>query len=244
VAALLTFVVLVADLAVVVARGGDSSNARSAVDLPVTPPAPGRYQYKLTSRRETAGIPAESRSGKYALTVKDERGGGQEVRQALVFNTGASVHERQVSWRATGMSLLAEIRGGQGQAATCDWKPDPLELRLPLAAGAAWTAESTCRIEALGAPTILKLVTKRRVTGTETAKVGGTDVEVYVVEGTVSLTVQAGASFSRQDATTKDLFAPSHGLMVRSSTTATTIDPTGRGTDQTDELELVSLKPA
>lgn len=138
--------------------------------------------------------------------------------------------DRERAWRTNGMFITAESGGGSsgGESfnASCDWEPDVQELAFPLKQGAAWAWNSNCESRSENFDSKQNWRGEARVTGVQTANVGGREVRVLVIERKSERVVEFT---SRRDGretkgkstiqeTTRQLYAPSVALTVRTDT--------------------------
>lgn len=198
---------------------------------PTSPPAPGRYRYRVTSGEE---------SGELRVTVESRGLASGEVRQLVTVEggTGGPVAS-DVVWRPTGAFVLRS-RFGAYQA-DCDWEPDTLGLKLPLAKGAAWSVDSSCTSSTpQGGTARFRREASYSVVDTTRITVAGDAVDVWVIKATETLTGTIGTATESSQFLTEEeetrYFSPRHGLAVR-------VVSTGPDGGQASTRELVSLRP-
>ena len=169
--------------------------------------------------------------------------------------------DRERSWRGDGMYITSESGGGSGGGesfdSSCDWQPDVKELAFPLKQGAAWTWDSTCESRSENFDSKQSWRGEARVTGVQTASVGGREVRVLVIERkserVVDFTMRREGRETKGKSTfqetTRQLYAPSLALTVRTDTDLkgsfeSPGQPGGSGQFQGKmETELQSLDP-
>ncbi|MEX0875758.1 MAG: hypothetical protein WD646_00805 [Actinomycetota bacterium] len=183
-------------------------------------PRAGVYTYKETG---------DGRFTRSSRRISDNGPGKQREGQGDIVT--------DVNWKATG-KYIAKLTFGNIE---CNFEPDILEIKLPLAAGSAWDIDGDCDI----APGVsMEFSGTSRVTGTERLSIGGTLVDTWKLRSSARITVNAGGDTSEQHITSDDHFAPAAGLYVRSTTKTTGSDPfTGEPSDSTTVEELESLTP-
>ena len=218
---------------------GPARDLNSLPDRP-TPPRPGAYTYRTkfdgqfsastfttqVNEEEDQVLRYESApavSGEPHDREKAETSGGNAS-----FNFSGNA-DKERAWRQNGMFVTAESGGGSGQDgesfnSSCDWQPDVQELEFPLQQGAAWSWNSTCESKSENFDIKQTWRGDARVTGVETATVGGREVRVLVIE---RRSERQGEFTMRRDGresrgkttlqeTTRQLYAPSVALSVRS----------------------------
>jgi hypothetical protein len=198
---------------------------------PTSPPAPGRYRYRVTSGEE---------SGELRVTVEARGLASGEVRQlvAVEGGTGGTVAS-DVVWRPSG-AFVIRSRFGAYQA-DCDWEPDTLGLKLPLVKGGAWSVDSSCNSSTpQGGTARFRLEASFSVVDTARIAVAGEAVDVWVIKATETLTGTIGTATESSQFLTEEeetrYFSPRHGLAVRVVTA-------GPGGGPAASRELVSLRP-
>lgn len=176
-----------------------------------TPPKAGAYKYRVVR---------DGQNEESTTTVEDRGREGDAVRQRIVLESEEGTLDNEVSWRSDGLYILeTTVIGGK-----CDWQPDSLQLRLPLAAGVTWTSESSCTAETDFGTFDIKRKLTAKVNGKQRVTVAGEAVDVWVIEE------QEHIEFSGQgqgpegapqpisgtdDSTGTTLFSPKHGLSVK-----------------------------
>ena len=235
-----------------------------------SPTRPGAYTYRTKSDIRIT-------SSTFTTEMKDE--GESTIRYESAPPSGAEQRDRERNessgesggmsfsgqgnrdraWRGDGMFITGESGGGEGGGesfqANCDWEPDVKDLAFPLRQGATWNWKSTCESKSENLDIKQTWEGTARVTGVETASVGGKEVRVLVIERQSVRT--ADSTFRRQgrefknntrvEEKTRQLYAPSVALTVRSDTdmngtTETPGQPAGSGRFEGKiESELRSL---
>ncbi len=141
--------------------------------------------------------------------------------------SGGGVTRRNVSEEASGFAQTATLAyGGSGVLlesltvqtpqgpVTCDWNPDVLNYPNGLTLGREWTAKSSCPLKGSKGVKMgdLTLDAKGKVSGKVQVNVGGTNVNAWVIDATITLTTKT--SFGDQTVTvvSKDHYDPTRGL--------------------------------
>lgn len=194
---------------------------------PTVPPRAGTYRY----RYRQAGQESTS------LTRVEDGGRDEaETRQRVSRKGGGFDATSDLSWRADGVYVLNTVFALAGGSRQCDWDPDVLRSRLPLAVGTSWEARSSCTFEGIGpTPLVLTYRSTGRVAGVQRVRVAGEVLDVWAVEETESFDF-GGRTV---DNTTTTLASPRHGLIVKSSTRTR---DSGAGESSYD-LDLINLVP-
>ncbi|HUP85347.1 MAG TPA: hypothetical protein VM143_06745 [Acidimicrobiales bacterium] len=172
---------------------------------PAVPPRPGRYRYKVSDGDGTRD----------ATTTITDTGSTPSERRQLVATRGEGLDtDSDTAWRADGVFVLSTVVSFGPNKGNCDWTPDTMQLRLPIAKGSTWDSSSTCSMTGFGTTPI---PLNRRVTGKvlelRRVRVAGQVVDVWAIEGTEHLD---GGGQSGDLAGTV-LFSPKHGIVVSSS---------------------------
>lgn len=259
------------------AAGGATAPPAGAADLNAlperpSPTRPGQYTYKTKSD-------ANATAGTFTTQINDERdvnvryesvppANGEQRDREKTESSGSSGgfnfsgnSDRERAWRSNGVFTTSESGGGSSDggeeiSGSCDWDPDVQDLAFPLRDGASWTWDSKCDMRSENMSGTQTWRGEARVTGVETASVGGREVRVLVIErrsekvSDVTYRQEGRESKGRStfQETTRQLFAPSVSLTVRSDTdfkgTFEGGQPgaSGRFEGKT-ETELVSLDP-
>jgi hypothetical protein len=189
------------------------------------PSKPGTYRYREVSDGETT---------EETVRITD-RGGGRQTEAETDFSN-------EVAWRPDGKYILESTFGQPPQGFRCDWNPDVLEYKLPLAQGTTWQAAQSCTP---GQGFTIEFESTSRVTGAERIRVAGQDVDTWVIRSEGTLTFRTPQGSSTQNLTSDSRFSPKHGLSVKSTETIKGRDPsTGENVDETSTREILNLTPA
>ena len=222
------------------AAGGARPSGQTAIG-PAKPPQPGTYRFTRT-------VTEDDEKDEEETDIKIEAVGteGNVTRQKMVQQQDSATFIHTIAWAPDALRLeLTRFEasfGGQAYAYDCDWNPDTVEFALPLAAGKTWTVDSRCTAEIEVQPGQKQTLTIHRtgnqsVTGQKRVDVGGTSVNVWVIEG--KTTVQTSGAFnSRQESDGTIHMAPEYGLRVYQKEVTR-----GSQGDATVEVKLTSLKP-
>jgi hypothetical protein len=177
---------------------------------PATPPKAGTYRYKVSGgdgEKETTTV------------ITDTGSSGSERRQQVKLRGGDLDADNDVAWRPDGVFVLSTVITFGQSKGTCDWNPDTVQLKLPIAAGTTWESASTCNMTGL-TPTPIPV--SRKVTGKvlelRRVRIAGQAVDVWAIEGTERFEGGGQSGEKRGVA----LFSPKHGIVVSESGTATT----------------------
>lgn len=265
------------------ATGGDSPANSAGKDLSALPerPAPtqpGTYTYrtKMDGQASFGTFTTQLKGDdENDTTIERIPGPAGEVRDRVKQETSGSSSgfsfsgqsNRERAWRDDGLYTTAEAgsggsqgeggEGGQDFEMSCDWEPDMKELGFPLRRGAEWKWDSTCESKSDDFDMKQRNQGNARVTGTQTATVGGREVAVFVIQRrTVTDGEFSGRSGGQQyqgSSHTEDdsviLFAPSVALVVKidSKFKGTTTSPQAPGTEGhfqgESTTQLLSLDP-
>lgn len=202
-----------------------TQRALAAAPGSTVPPKPGAYRYRESSESGTT-----EETVRYA-----DRGGG---RQTESDDDAMS----EIAWRDDGKFVLETTFGQPPEGFRCDWNPDVLEYKLPLATGSSWEIKASC---SPGQGLTISIDARSEVVGSERIRVAGEDVDTWVVRSQGTLTFQTPQGTSTQKVTSDDRFSPKHGLSVRSSETTEGTDPmTGQNVRDSSRREILNLSPA
>ncbi len=189
------------------------------------PPKPGSYRYRETSGGETS---------EQTLRITDKGAGRQTEEDGEVTS--------EVAWRDDGKYIVETTFTAQQGGFRCDWDPDVLEYKFPLASGATWRIKNTCTV-AQGFS--IEIDSTSRVTGSEKTSAAGQTVDTWIVHSEGTLTFRTPQGSSKQNLTADDRFSPAHGLSVHVSETIRGPDPaTGENVNESSTRELLNLTPA
>ncbi len=198
---------------------------------PVVVPKDGTYRYKTTT---TGG----SQPGEREITTKIENKGktGDDTRVTVTKAGSGFDSTNDTSWKPDGVRTLVSHFSFGANKGDCDWEPDALELKLPLAKGVAWTSDTSCMLTGIGpSPIPLSRSIKAEVTGLKRVKVASTVVDVWEIQRTE--TISGGGRSGDTKATV--LYSPKHGIEVDVQGTVTS----GEGSSSYHQ-ELLSLNPS
>lgn len=178
-------------------------------------PSPGRYVYSVVTK--ATGEPDEN----------------DEETRRIFDNGGTACARRQViddadvTWTQEGLVLV--------RSEECDWQPDILDLKAPLAAGATWSADSTCSHTEEGETLSIRHAEQVKVLEFRPkAVVRAGTTAAWVLQRTITVTFSGfGESHSTTSVDT-ELFSPEHGLVIA-------YDSTTKGTDPEDGDYVISM---
>ena len=237
-----------------------------------TPTRPGSYTYrtKMDGRASASTFTTEMKEeSESTLRYESAPAAGAEQRDRELTESSSDAGgmsfsgqaDRERAWRGDGMYVTREFGSGEGGGesfeANCDWEPDVKELAFPLRQGATWSWKSSCESKSEKMDVNQTWEGTARVTGVQTASVGGREVRVLVIERqsvrTANTTLRReGREYqanSKFDEKTRQLYAPSVALTVRTDTEIKgTFESPGQpgGSGQFEgkgETELRSLDP-
>ena len=259
------------------APGGSAPPPAAHTDLNAlperpTPTRPGNYTYRTK-------FDGQASAGTFTTQVKDESEASYRYESAPSVNgevrdrektesSGSSGGfdfsgnaDRERAWRGNGMFITTENSGGGGGGesvqSSCDWEPDVQELAFPLKQGTTWSWNSSCESKSENFDSKQTWRGQARVTGVQTASVGGREVRVVVIERkserVVEFTMRRDGRETKGKSTfqetTRQLFASSVALTVRTDTDMrgsfeSPGQPGGSGQFEGKmESELLSLDP-
>jgi len=206
----------------------DSTPPTTASAMPATVhrPAPGSYAY----HQRVDGDEQEA-----TLLVGAD---GSETASAGGHSTTLDLR-----WSDSGVAVIRSV-GEDGAA--CVWAPPLVSLQAPLAPGASWRADSTCRTDGAqsGEPERVHQVQDAQVSGRSRVAVGGQPVDVWLIKRHTVVTVVGSAGSVTIEQQSSELFAPSLGLVA--SLTASTAVPNADGSVTTTSVvsQLETADPA
>lgn len=223
------------------APAGEAGKPASGDPGGVVPPKPGRYPY--TSTRTTEGQPGSPATSFDVEVTTTSSSAGGEVRQTFTEKRKDAEPSQRVIWRGDSRLEDAFVVTAGDDRFECDWAPDERVLALPLRTGASWQSNATCSINTGTTVFEVKRADTARVSGTRRVAVGGTEVDVWVVERTTTdVTTRSRVETNRQDHTIEQLWAPAQGLLVRE--VRRSVEKTSSETiRRTDERQLQRLTP-
>ena len=197
----------------------------------VTAPAPGTYRYR--ERTVITGVsegPEDDGGRERELVIRDAGEGRRAIHESK--DGDAQIH----LYRDGGV-FFAELQGQGG----CDWHPDVLLLgRLEI--GASWRSSGSCTSVRDGRSLTLSAEVSGKVLRREKLRVGGDQVDAFVVERSVRTSFEGADGTPRVATATEVLhFDPERGLDLKSDYAATSPD---RNVTTRRIRELLSLKGA
>lgn len=214
------------------ASGGGTELGAAQDPGPLSPPRPGTYQYGVRtgdgqqSEHDVKIEEAPAVKGNTSRRVSGARG-GLDSTSTLVFEPG----------RVIVTETTFRYNGNEGR---CDWDPDLLQSKLPLAQGSSWSSKSSCTVTGFGAtPITVVAELSSKVVGLERRKVAGQVLDLWIVE-TASHYEFSGAVI---DATSKDWVSPRHGLIVRTEASGSGRGPQGGSGQGSYTSEIKNLDP-
>jgi len=197
---------------------------------PTVPPRAGVYRYRARANgEETEGT----------TTVEDKGTNDLGTNQVIAQKGGGLDATSDVSWRSDGVIILRSVFTFGETKGECDWEPDFLQSRLPLARGTAWQSASSCMVTGFGpTPIPLKRTLDAKVVDLRRVRIAGEAVDAWVIESTDRIEI-AGRVIDQKGTS---LFSPKHGLVVSSAGTATVSGPDGSQSSDYS-TELINLVP-
>ena len=174
--------------------------------------------------------------------VEDRGTDGAVVRQVITIESQEGTVANDFEWRPDGGYVTRSLLTFGSVKVDCDWNPDALLVRLPLRRGLDWSVETSCTTTVLGQPATLKLSGQTKVVDAKRVQVAAGTFDVWVVEGSQTLTFRSPSFTVTQERSATSWFSPAVGLNVRESGTGKTSGPDG-AKEQRLETELVS-RPA
>ncbi len=197
---------------------------------PTSPPRAGLYRY----RSRANGSDQET-----STTVEDKGATDLGTNQVITQKGGGFDATNDVSWRKDGVLVLRSVFTFGQTKGECDWEPDFLQSRLPLAKGVTWQSVSSCMVSGFGpTPIRLERTLDARVDDLRRVKIAGQAVDGWVIESTDRIQV-AGRVIEQQGSS---LFSSKHGVVVSSTGKATISGPDGSQTSDYS-TELLNLSP-
>ena len=223
-------ILLLGVVALVTAGSDDEQSAEPAKE--------GRYRYRIATSGDLpplqypeglSQVTTASRRGEEILqTVTRETDDGSTERAALVWTPAGLYEDETVQRRPTGAQTI------------CDWMPDVLLLPFPIRAGAQPVVETMCRTSP---QTVSNRVMRSRVLRSGRENIGGRSVRVWEIERSETrTTTTANAGDVVVELTGTDMFAPAHGLVVRSHYDVKTVFG-DRALQSTVDFLVLSLNP-
>lgn len=217
----------------------DARNATTGPSAAPAPPKAGNYPYRLTTNGPNG------RSERETTTVVTDVGrNGGEVLQRIKLETEQGTLDNDIVWRSDSVVVLKTVIEAGGQRIDCDWNPDLVQAALPMAVGKTWKSDSSCATTAFGQQMTIKSTGSASVVRTERVKVGGQDVDAWVIESTARNEVKSQAVNQVVDTKSTTWFAPAIGMVVREVATSRTSGGPGQAPqERTSEMVLLSTAP-
>lgn len=215
--------------------GGASSGGGTATVVPnpsalFTPPKDGTYTYKAEG--------GEHDGEEMERTVSTTSRANGETRQSVSGQFDGNSGDLGVVWKGNGWTWERISAEGGGQSGDCSFTPPLYYLPQPVATGNTWSYDSTCTFTFGGQPATVRIAGTAKVTGAKVETVGGTTVDVWVIERSGNYDVAFGAVKRSASSTSTELWAPAYGLDIRSTSTVN-----AEGKEQSQTRYLTSLKP-
>lgn len=215
--------------------GGASSGGGTATAVPnpsalFTPPKDGTYTYKAEG--------GDHDGEEMERTVRTTSRANGETRQSITGQFDGNNGDLGVVWKGNGWTWERISAEGGGQSGDCSFTPPLHYLPQPVATGNTWSYDSTCTFTFGGQPATVRIAGAAKVTGAKVETVGGTAVDVWVIERSGNYDVAFGAMKTSAMSTSTELWAPAYGLDIRSSSTVK-----ADGKEQSQTRYLTSLKP-
>jgi hypothetical protein len=212
--------------------------AESAPPGPASPPKTGTYTYHVTRGSDSSNT---------TVKVADDGRAADGVQQAITQNQGSESITNHVTWRSDGEVLRSTDFNSPQGSSPCDWQPDILQVKLPLAVGVSWDVDSSCQAVLAGTPTTTHEVFHAKVVRYEQLVVGGTAVDCWVLSRSEKTTLTSTQFNVDQQGTSTVWWAPSAGLDVRTETKGT-VTSTYKGQPHSSDTnlteQLASLSPS
>lgn len=225
--------------------GADDEDGEAPADVAdggrLHAPAPGVYTYRSESSGDQFSYSVTSVSDAEDAAVRDVRFGDRGPTERHVWTSS----EHNVA----GFSTAGNERV---PPQSCEYEPDVVVIRLPLAVGETWETTSQCTTGSGSSTTTVDRVDVVKVVGTGVEVVAGQDVPVWLLEidsrstftasfnsGTGVDDGSTGSTYRRESVLSYSL---AHGLAVREKFKVTSDAPVG-AQSFSDELILLDLRP-
>jgi hypothetical protein len=198
-------------------------------------PAPGRYMYSTGTTQNAVR----------AFDVHEDAGQtGNDIVHLFTWIDRDSAERSVVTWRPDSRVLDREQKatpdeqGDLNAGPVCDWEPDVVELRLPLAVGQSWSNTVSCVMDG----TKRERTTTAKVTATDTLTVEGEQVPVMVIERVVTDVQRLAIGPFTTKTTTTESYSPHYGIIVKATGT---IEQTVavKTSSSTFQMDLKSVRP-
>jgi hypothetical protein len=197
---------------------------------PAKPSRAGTYRYKVTT--------SDGKTTDATTQVEDKGTSGGETRLLVKLRGQGLDSDNDVAWRADAVYVLVSTFQFGNNKATCDWNPDAVQLKLPVAAGTTWESSSSCSFTVGTTPVTVVRKTTGKILELRRVKVAGQVVDVWAIEGTEHVEFAGGVI----DGSGTSLFSPKHGLVVKSDSTMKGSGPQG-AQEGSASMEIQNLDP-
>jgi hypothetical protein len=198
---------------------------------PAKPSRVGAYRYKVTT--------SDGKTTDATTQVEDKGTANGETKQVVKLRGQGFDSDNDVAWRADGVYVLvSNLQYGENHF-TCDWNPDAVQLRLPVAAGTTWESSSSCSFTVGATPVTVVRKTTGKIVELRRVKVAGQVVDVWAIDGTEHIEFAGHAI----DSSGTSLFSPKHGLVVRSDSTIKSSGGANGPQQGTATMEIQNLDP-
>jgi hypothetical protein len=194
------------------------SAAPAARELAATAEPPANRPPKAGAYRLRATFDGEARE--LTATVEDRGADGPVVKQLITLETQEGTIANDFEWRPDGAYATRSKLTFGSVTADCDWNPDLLQVRLPLRKGVEYTADSSCATSVFGQPATIKATSRAKVMDAKRVEVPAGTFDVWVIEGSSTLTFTSPQATITQEETSTTWYAPGIGSTVRESGTA------------------------
>lgn len=189
-----------------------------------TPPKDGTYKYKVEGEEEHK-----------ETVIRTLSNAGGVVRQSLSGVGSVGSGDVETVWNGQGWTWERINASANGQSSSCAFEPPLQTLPQPVKTGASWSFDSRCTFTYGATTVVVHVQGSGKVTGADRVDVGGTLVDVWVVERQQKVTVSYGGKEYPSEGKSTEKWSPAHGLLVESRTEG--------GQDGAESRKLVSLKP-
>jgi hypothetical protein len=197
---------------------------------PAKPPRAGAYRYKVTT--------SDGKTSDATTQVEDKGTANGETKQVVKLRGQGFDSDNDVAWRADAVYVLvSNLQYGENHF-TCDWNPDAIQLKLPVAAGTTWESSTSCTFTFGTTPVTVVRKTTWKIVELRRIKVAGQVVDVWAIDGTEHIEFAGNVI----EGSGTSLFSPKHGLVVKSDTTMK--GSSAQGTQEgTASMEIQNLDP-
>jgi hypothetical protein len=193
------------------------------------PPAPGTYEYTMTSDSgsQNLNVAVSSLQGTTDTLTWHSSSGGQSGQLDMTL-----------SWAGSAVFITQILAQAGPVSYTCALSPPVKARPSPLAVGYTWSSDSTCSV----AGGTLRWTEQDHATGTDTVQVGGVSVLTFLIAASRTVTFTSATNTDTSTTSASDWFAPSLGLEVRDQST-TTASSGAKSKTATSTLQLDSTQP-